>query len=121
MPRTLATNTQLRQRVARRLRHGRLAKKLSQEQLAEALGVSTESVSRYECGKLAISLELLSRAGRALGIPLEELVGRGPTGLSAAEAELVEGWRQLGARGQRALLEVVKCWCAAQAGERKVG
>lgn len=121
MPKTQATNLQLRQRVARRLRHGRLAKKLSQEQLAEALGVSTESVSRYECGKLAISLELLSRASRVLGLPLEQLVGGGPTGLSMAEAELVEGWRHLGTRGQQALLELVRCWSEAQEGGRKMG
>ena len=32
------------------LKRRRLAKNLTQEQAAEALGVSTQSVSRWECG-----------------------------------------------------------------------
>jgi transcriptional regulator with XRE-family HTH domain len=107
MPRTTATNLQLRQRVAARLRQARLNKGLSQEQLAEAMKISAESVSRYERGQLALSLELLSRASRVLDVPIEQLVGKGPVGLSAEETELVEGWRRLSAQGQRVVLEVV--------------
>jgi len=120
MPRTPATNLQLRRRVASRLRQARINKGLSQEQLAEAMRISAETVSRFERAQLAVSLELLSRASRALGVPIEVVVGQGPAGISAKEAELVEGFRQLGSRGQQALLELVRCWCATQAGGQKV-
>ncbi len=90
MPRSKHTNTELRKRVAQHVRQARLARGWSQERLAEALGVSVESVSRYECGKLAPD-----------------------------ETELIEGWRRLGVRGQRAVLDVVRWGSEAQ--EDRVG
>ena len=36
--------------VAQNLKRLRIAKKLTQEQAAEKLGVSAQSVSRWECG-----------------------------------------------------------------------
>jgi len=121
MPRTKATNMQLRQRVARRLRDARVAQNLSQEDLAEKLGVAPESVSRFERGRSPLSLELLGRASRVLGVPIEQLVGKGPAGLSTEETELVEAWRRLGAQGRRAVLEVLRLGCEVQAGRGKVG
>lgn len=113
MPRSKHTNTELRKRVAQHVRRARLARGWSQEQLAEALGVSVESVSRYETSKLALSLEMLALVSDRLGTPIETLVGEGPTGLSPEETELIEGWRRLGARGKRAVLEVVR-WGGAE-------
>lgn len=111
---------QLRQRVARRLRDARVAKGLSQEKFSEAMGVAPESISRFERGRTPLSLELLGRASRVLGLPIEQLVGKGPTGLSAEETVLVEGWRRLGAQGRRAILEVLKLGCEVQGAGRKV-
>lgn len=120
MGRSKATNSPLKQRVARRLRDARLARDWSQEQLAAALDVSTQSVSRYECGALALSLDLLDRAARVLSIPVENLVGEGPAGLSPEEAELIEGWRVLGERGRQAVLETVR-WGRDVLENRRVG
>jgi len=72
------------------------------------MGVSVESVSRYECGKLALSLEMIALVSDRLGVPIEMLVGEGPVGLSPDETELLEGWRRLDVRGQRAVLEVIR-------------
>ncbi len=119
MGRSKATNSRLRQRVAHRLRDARLARGWSQEQLAAALDVSTQSVSRYECGKLALSLDLLGRVARVFGTPIEVLVGEGPAGLAPEEVELVEGWRVLGARGRQAVLETVR-WGRDVLGNRRV-
>jgi transcriptional regulator with XRE-family HTH domain len=119
MPRSKHTNTELRKRVAQHVRQARLARGWSQERRAEALGVSVESVSRYECGKLALSLEMIALAADRLNVPLERLVGDRPAGLSPDETELIEGWRRLGVRGQRAVLDVVRWGSEAQ--EDRVG
>jgi len=111
MGRTKSTDSQLREQVARRIKDARLAKSWSQAQLAEKIDVSVESISRYETGKLALSLELLVKMARVLGVPVELLVGDSPAGLSSEEAELVEGWRRLGARGRRVVLEMVRLAC----------
>lgn len=108
MGRTKSTDTQLRQRVAGRIRGARLARGWSQAQLSEAIDVSVESISRYETGKLALSLELLAQVARVLQIPVETLVGEGPVGLTPEEAELIEGWRRLDVRGRRAVLEIIR-------------
>jgi transcriptional regulator with XRE-family HTH domain len=108
MARTKQTNSKLRERVAQRVRQARLARGWSQEQLAESLAVSVESVSRYECGKLALSLELLALVAGQLSVPIEVLIGDGPAGLSSEETSLVEGWRRLDVRGKRAVLELVR-------------
>ena len=62
MARKKSTGTAIRDRVAHRVRQARLSKGWSREQLAEALGVSVETVSRYEGGKLALSVEMLDKA-----------------------------------------------------------
>lgn len=108
MARKKSTDAPIRHRVASRVRQARLARGWSQERLAEAMGVSVESVSRYECGKLALSLEMIALVSDRLGVPIEMLVGEGPVGLSPDETELLEGWRRLDVRGQRAVLEVIR-------------
>lgn len=108
MGRTKSTDTRLRRRVAGRIRGARLARNWSQAQLAEAIDVSVESLSRYETGRLALSLELLARVAHVLEIPVENLIGERPAGLTSEETELVEGWRRLSERGRRAVLEMVR-------------
>lgn len=121
MSRVTATNKQLRERVAHRLRDGRVAAGLSQEAFAEKLAVSPETISRIERARTPVSLELLGRISVVLDVPIEQLVGQGPVGLSAEETELVEGWRRLGAQGRRAILAVLKLGCEVQAGRGQVG
>ena len=62
----------------------RKEKGLSQLELAEALGVSRQAVSRWEVGASAPGTENLLALSRLYGVPLDELVG-GP----ARAAELV--------------------------------
>lgn len=53
----------------------RKAAGLSQEQLAAAVGVSRQAVSKWESGAAAPSLENLLELGKALQIPVSELLG----------------------------------------------
>lgn len=51
------------------LRHHRKAKKLTQEALAEAVGVSTEMISKVERGVAAPSFQTIEKLADVLGIP----------------------------------------------------
>jgi transcriptional regulator with XRE-family HTH domain len=77
MPRPKYTDQKIQQRIASRIRQARRAKGLTQEQLAEALDVATETVSRYEAAKLPPSLPMLYRIADVLSIDVESLGGRG--------------------------------------------
>jgi transcriptional regulator with XRE-family HTH domain len=52
----------------------RKAQKKSQEQLAERLGVATETISRFERGATLPSLVTLQRLGQLLRVPITELL-----------------------------------------------
>lgn len=55
------------------LRRLRLAKGLTQEQLAAALGVSIQSVSRWECGNTLPDVMLLPDIARLYGVTVDDL------------------------------------------------
>lgn len=57
-------------RVARRVRDLRLARAVTQEELAAVLGVKRESLSRYESGERAITIALLLDIAAALEQPI---------------------------------------------------
>lgn len=56
--------------VAQRVRRLRLAQAMTQEELAAALGVKRESVSRYESGERTITIALLLDIAAAFGLPV---------------------------------------------------
>ena len=67
-----------------RIRRGREAKALTQEELAEALGVSRQAVSKWERGEADPSTANLLALGRLYGVPAEELL-RAVTGEKNAD------------------------------------
>jgi transcriptional regulator with XRE-family HTH domain len=77
-------------RMGERLRSQRLAKGLSQAQLAERVGVEQGSISKYEGGRIQIDPSVLKRLSRELELELDYIV-HGPRGSVARElAELTE-------------------------------
>lgn len=59
---------------------------LTQQQLAEALGIAQQQVASYEVARLRVPASMLPRLARILGVSLEALIGeaekpakRGPT------------------------------------------
>jgi transcriptional regulator with XRE-family HTH domain len=54
----------------------RRARKLSQEELAKAIGVHTNVLGRYERGGTKPSIEVAAKIAEALGVSLDQLVGR---------------------------------------------
>ena len=60
---------QHRREVGARLRAVRLDRDLTQEQLAERVGIDSKTVSRAENGRHTITIDLVARFARALGVP----------------------------------------------------
>ena len=58
---------------SRNLRRLRLAKGLTQEQLAARLGISVQSVSRWECGNTLPDVMLLPELARLYGVTVDDL------------------------------------------------
>ena len=59
------------------VRHHREHSGLTQSELAERIGKSTESISRIERGAIAPSFETLADFSTALGVPVREFFGAG--------------------------------------------
>jgi transcriptional regulator with XRE-family HTH domain len=69
----------LREKFGQRLKAIRLARKLSQEQFAELLGISVDFLSLIERGINAPSFENLDAFSAQLNIPLSALFDFDPT------------------------------------------
>ena len=65
---------------SRNLRRLRLGKNLTQEQLANTLGVSVQSVSRWECGNTLPDVMLLPEIARLYGSTVDDLYRPDATG-----------------------------------------
>ena len=61
--------------IGEKITQRRLAAHLSQEILAERLGVSTQDVSRWESGEVLPDAEKLLQLCRVFGISADELLG----------------------------------------------
>lgn len=72
------TEPQTPSEIASRLKELRTRAGMSQQQLADAAGISQQSVDKYESGArsfMRAQLETALRISRALGTPLEKLIG----------------------------------------------
>jgi len=65
--------TNLKHRVGKRLRKIRRNLDITQEQLAEAVGVTAESISNIERGKTAPSFETMEKIAEVLKVPVRDL------------------------------------------------
>lgn len=87
--------TKAGQRLGRKLgasiSAGRKARKWSQEDLAERLGVASETISRFERGATLPSLVTLQRLGQLLKVPLAELVAESSLA-PEDQAAVMAGW-----------------------------
>lgn len=71
------------------LRRLRLEKKLTQEQLANILGVSVQSVSRWECGNTLPDVMLLPDIARLYGVTVDDLYRTDARGYSSYAQRLL--------------------------------
>lgn len=99
----------LGQRVAER----RKAQDLTQQQLAERLGISQQTLAHYEVGRLRIAVAMLSTLAKELDVAVEDLLGeptkqgkhkRGPTPKLQQQLEQIS---QLPRAKQRFVIEML--------------
>ncbi len=110
--------------VGKRLRRRRRLLGLTQQQLAESVGIRFQQVQKYECGANRVSASRLFELAEALDVPVQyfyeglstrtENAGRegeqlAPDILSQKETvDLVRAYYKLGERPRRRLLELAK-------------
>lgn len=78
-----------------RIRELRLAGDLSQQELADAIGVSKVTISDLERGKMQLTVEYMRRIARALGVTAADVLARddNPYSLTDQERALIERLR----------------------------
>ena len=86
-------------------------KRMSQQDLAEALNVSRQAVSRWEVGIAIPSMDNLLALSKLFGVPTDELMG-GDKVVSVPESEKTQG---SGNRKGRSVLKVILIILAAAA------
>lgn len=85
-----------------RIKEARLAKGMSQNELATALGVSKPTISRYELGQRHLQLDQLKAISKILDIPIIELVELEPEKREELEKamEIIVGIQERELEGQ---------------------
>lgn len=108
--------------VGKRLRRRRRLLGLTQQQLAESIGIRFQQIQKYECGANRISAARLWQLAEALETPvsyfydgLEEAIERKEAASDRGEMfsrketlDLIQAYYQLGERPRRRLLDLAK-------------
>ncbi len=94
--------------------------RVSQKQLAEAIGVSQQSINKYENHNIEPDIETMTRMADYFRTSVDYLVGHtdirrrieatSPKELNEAEARLLEGYRGLSETRQRSLQQIIDCY-----------
>jgi transcriptional regulator with XRE-family HTH domain len=99
----------------------RKARAITQVELADRMGIIQSLVSHYERGRLRPHPEMLSRFADALGVSVDEILGREDDPPSKATAPLdrrfvrrIQLVRKLPKRDQDALLRTIDAFLAAR-------
>lgn len=86
----------------------RKQKGVSQQKLAEAIGVSQQSINRYENHNIEPDISTLIKIADYFNISMDALVGRCEAeGLNLQEQELVNDFRLLNCRQQNCVSDIV--------------
>jgi transcriptional regulator with XRE-family HTH domain len=94
-----------------RLKQLRQRAGISQEKLAELVGVSTNQLQKYESGKNMMNTEKLQLAASSLSVPVQELFTTGEDVLPLAVSErlLLDAYRAIPDREiQNSILKIAK-------------
>lgn len=98
------------------IRAARKKLKMSQDELAEAIGANRVTISRYETGSYLPSVPALERLAEALGMTPSQLTGGAEPKTDAPktmEAKLVSGWMdQLPKDRREQIKSVVRAMCS---------
>ncbi len=96
-----------------RIAQARKAKNLTQQQMAEALGISQQTMAHYEVGRLRIAVALLPAVAELLGTSIDALVHGTETKVKAKRGpdsklqQQVEKIRQLPRAKQQFVMDML--------------
>ena len=85
----------------------RKKKKISQDELAKAIGAHAPVIGRYERNEVKPSIEVATKMAEALGVSLDYLVGIADHELDNAIAQKILDIQQLGEEDKNAILKTV--------------
>lgn len=99
--------------IGQRVREIRVSRGLSQEALAAAAEMQSETVSRIETAAVSADLTTLARVSAALGVALADVIDPGRPivvdGLGTEELDLLAAMRGLSPAQRTALLAFLRC------------
>lgn len=93
--------------IGERIKLARLMARMSQQQLADCVGVSKMAVSKYESGQMMPGVEVIQKLGDVLGVRLEFLLRRPP------QLDIKPTYRKharLGIRDEEAVIAEIREW-----------
>ena len=91
---------------------------MSQQQLAQVLGLSQQSINKYENHKVEPDIATLIGMAQFFGISVDELIGNDPQPLpcSAEERRLLSAYRSLSDAEKRCVRTVIRTLRSKQTG-----
>lgn len=95
-------------KIGQKIRKYRKAKGLSQEALAEKIGISVTHMSHIETGNTKLSLPVFVEIARVLEIQTDDLLFDESSGRSVAEKELTEILTACSTNQLRIIVDIVK-------------
>ena len=95
-------------KIGQRVRKYRKAKNLSQEELAEKIGISVTHMSHIETGNTKLSLPVLVDLANELEVQADELLSDAPSGKSSLKNELEAIIDSCSQKETRIILDTVK-------------
>jgi transcriptional regulator with XRE-family HTH domain len=109
--------------LGNRIAHARNSAGLSQNELAEKIGISRSLIAQWERSAIALKAEQLLTLSAALHISIDELLGKKPTkrgnGPTGRAQKLFEDVSLLPRRKQERILAMVEDMLIAQAAKQK--
>ena len=95
-----------------RIAEARKFQRLTQQQLADHLGLAQQTIAHYEAGRLRVQASMLSALARKLGLTVDELLGEGTgshgkRGPTAKFEKHIERMNKLPRAKQQVLLEML--------------
>lgn len=93
--------------LGERVRQKRKDCHLSQETLAEKVGISVNTVSRIEGGQAAISIEIFAKLVEVLGADANELLGKNPEGDRNPAHKMVSRVLNLQPKEQKIVIQTI--------------
>jgi transcriptional regulator with XRE-family HTH domain len=121
IPMARRRNAELARAIGARARATRRAAGLTQEQLAEHVGLQPAAISRFENGAVGLSVTTLLDMAEALGVPLSRFFedpGGAQSVEDADEQALLDQWRHL-SEPYRDQLRTLLRWARADVAVRE--